>query len=188
MASTKDAILDAAMASFTEKGYAGTTIRGVARTAGVDPALVMHFFGTKDGLFEASLRHGGLPLRGLQEAIEGDADGLGERLLTRYLALWEDPVIGARLHAVLSAAASSPAAAALLKEFVTHEVLQPISKELGVDHPQTRGLLAGSHLIGLAFTRYVLKIGPIADLDRAELIACAAPAIQRYLTGDLPLS
>ncbi|GAA0360794.1 TetR family transcriptional regulator [Microbispora corallina] len=184
---TREAILDAAMRAFAEDGYAGTTIRGVARVAGVDPALVMHFFGSKDGLFEAAIRAGEIPLGLLVEAFEGDPGGLGERLVSRYVALWEDQVHGPRLRAVMSAAASSPAAAAMLKEFVTQKVLLPMTRRLGVERADTRGILAGAQLIGVAFARYVLEIEPLAKLGRDELVRCVAPAIQRYLTGDLPL-
>jgi AcrR family transcriptional regulator len=185
---TREAILDAAVEAFTEGGYAGTTIRAVARAAGVDPALVMHFFGNKDGLFDAAIRARGLPLRELGEVMEGDPAGLGERLVRRYLSLWESPEHGPKLRAVMSSASSSPAAAGMLKEFITSEVLQPLAKQLGVDNAETRGMLAGSHLIGIAFTRYVLNVEPIASLGGEELVACVAPAVQRYLTGDLPLA
>ncbi|GAA4561395.1 TetR/AcrR family transcriptional regulator [Planotetraspora kaengkrachanensis] len=185
---TREAILEAAVEAFTEGGYAGTTIRAVARTAGVDPALVMHFFGNKDGLFDAAIRASGLPLRELGEVMEGDIEGVGERLVRRYLSLWESPEHGPKLRAVVSSAASSPAAAAMLKEFITNEVLQPLAGQLGVDQAETRGIIAGSHLIGIAFTRYVLNIGPVASLEKEQLVACVAPAVQRYLTGDLPLA
>ncbi|GII53432.1 TetR family transcriptional regulator [Planotetraspora thailandica] len=184
---TREAILDAAIEAFTQAGYAGTTIRGVARTAEVDPALVMHFFGNKDGLFDAAIRSGGLPLRELGDVLEGDVDGLGERLMRRYLSLWEHPEHGARLRAILSSAASSPAAAAMLTEFLTNEVLQPLAEQLRGGEAETRGILAGSQLIGLGFARYVLKVPPLASLDHDQLVACVAPVIQRYLTGDLPL-
>jgi hypothetical protein len=142
--------------------------------------------------------HGERPALGLRGGLEdlgdggrgmdGEADGLGERLVRRYLALWEHPEHGSRLHAILNSAASSPAAAAMLKEFLTNEVLQPLAKQLGAGNAETRGILAGSQLIGLAFTRYVLKVGPLTSLDQDERVACVAPAIQRYLTGDLPLA
>jgi hypothetical protein len=76
----------------------------------------------------------------------------------------------------------------LLKEFITSEVLQPLAEQLGADNAETRGVLAGSHLIGIAFTRYVLNVESVASLGREELVACVAPAVQRYLTGDLPLA
>lgn len=182
---TKDAILSAAMESFTQKGYAATSIRGVARTAEVDPALVIHFFGTKDGLFNAAIRGGGLPVRHISEVLDGDPALLGERLVRRYLSLWEDPATGPRLHAILHAAAASDVAAAMLTGFITDEVLRPVAEHLGVADGEKRAILAGSQLIGLAMTRYVLKVEALAALPIEDVVAAAGPAVQRYFTGDL---
>ncbi|MEO3807919.1 TetR family transcriptional regulator [Sphaerisporangium sp. B11E5] len=184
---TREAILDAAMESFTQKGYTTTTVRGVAREAGVDPALVIHFFGTKDGLFDAAVRTRGVPLRRLSEVVPGDPDHLGERLVHRYLTLWEDPETAPRLHAILHAAAASEAAATLVRTFLTEEVLRPIAKTLAADHAETRAILAGSSLIGLAMVRYILKVEALALLPKETVIKAAAPAVQRYLTAPLDL-
>ncbi|MBO3746890.1 TetR family transcriptional regulator [Streptosporangiaceae bacterium NEAU-GS5] len=184
---TREAILEAAVAAFTEHGYAGTTIRAVAKAAEVDPALVMHFFGSKDGLFAEAIGASALPLRKILDTVEGRLDGVGARLTTRYLELWEDAETGAVLHAILSSAASSPAAREMITAFMTTELLQPVAKRLGVDHAENRAILAGSQLIGIAFTRYILRVGPMAELTREELVACVAPVLQRYLTGPLPL-
>ncbi|WP_214109582.1 TetR/AcrR family transcriptional regulator [Acrocarpospora catenulata] len=184
---TREAILDAAIEAFTQHGYAGTTIRGVARAAEVDPALVMHFFSSKDGLFDAALRHGGMPVQQLAEALDGPLESMGERLADRYLALWEDPTIGPRIRAVVTSVAASPAAAAILKGFMLHELALPLVKRLGGDHPEERALLAASQLMGLAFARHVIQIEVLTALSRQSLVACVAPSIQRFLTGDLPL-
>jgi AcrR family transcriptional regulator len=184
---TREQILDAAVAAFTEHGYAGTTIRAVAKAAEVDPALVMHFFGSKDGLFAEAVGASALPLRQILEAVEGDLEGVGGRLVTRYLALWEDPSTGAVLKAILSSAASSSAARDMICAFMTHELLEPIAKRLGADHAENRAILAGSQLIGIAFARYVLRVDPMVALSTEELVACVGPVLQRYLTGDLPL-
>ena len=184
---TREAILDAAIEAFTQYGYASTTIRGVARAAEVDPALVMHFFTNKDGLFDAAIRHGGMPIQQLTEAMHGPLEGIGERLTDRYLALWEDPVTGPRIRAVITSITASPAAAAILKEFMLHEVALPLVERLGGDHPQERALLAASQLMGLAFARHVIGIEVLTALSRESLVACVAPSIQRFLTGDLQL-
>ncbi|GAA5079202.1 AcrR family transcriptional regulator [Thermocatellispora tengchongensis] len=184
---TRAAILDAAMRSFADKGYPGTTIRAVARAAGVDPALVMHFFGSKDGLFVEAIRTG-LPVREMHGAIDGDPAGLGERLVRRYLGLWEDPATGWRMYALLHSAASAPPAADLIRNFMVAEMLIPMTRYLRCDHAETRALLAASQLVGLGMVRYALKIEPLSALPREQLIACVAPTLQRYLTGDLPLT
>ncbi|GIH91106.1 TetR family transcriptional regulator [Planobispora siamensis] len=185
---TREAILEAALAAFEEKGYTATTIRGVATAAGVDPALVMHFFGSKDGLFDAAIRGPGMPLRRLRDVFEaGPLDGLGERLIRRYLSIWDDPVAGPRLHAVMQAAASSPAAGGILKDFMVAEVLQPLAEHVTGDDAETRAVLLASQMIGVAITRYVLRVDPMAALTTDQLVTAVAPTLQRYLTGDLGL-
>lgn len=183
---TREDILQAAITSFTEHGYGGTTIRAVARLAGVDPALVMHFFASKDGLFEAAIR-AGMPAALLARSFEGEAEGLGERLATRYLELWDDPVHGRRLAAVLRAASASPAAAGLLERLMRESLLGPLTGHLEPAHAETRAVLAGSQLIGIAMFRYVLRIEPIASMPPERLVATITPALQRCLTGPLPL-
>lgn len=174
------------MESFAAHGYGGTTIRAVARTAGVDPALVMHFFGSKDGLFESAIK-ASMPVELMIGALGGDEAGFGERLVLRYLELWEHPEHGPRLSAVLHAATTTPATADLLKELLRRELLGPIAGRLSGDHPEVRALLAASQLIGLAMLRYLLRVDPLASMPAPQVAAVVAPAVQRYLTGTLSL-
>ncbi|MEV0386223.1 TetR family transcriptional regulator [Nonomuraea sp. NPDC050643] len=184
---TKEQILTAAIESFVAHGYGGTTIRAVARAAGVDPALVMHFFGSKDGLFAAAIKES-MPVTLMVEAIDGDEAHIAERLAARYLSLWEDPAHGPTLKAVLQAAAATPAAADLLKDLMRTELLGPLMRNLSQDHAELRTLLAASHMIGLAMMRYVLKVEPLASTPAHLVAAAVAPALQRYLTGTLTLA
>ncbi|NRQ31550.1 TetR/AcrR family transcriptional regulator [Nonomuraea sp. NN258] len=184
---TRELILEAAIASFTATGYTGTTIRAVARAAGVDPALVMHFFGTKDGLFQAAIK-GSMPVRLMTEAFAGDPAGLGERLMTRYLELWEDPLHGGRLSAVLHAATATPGTAELLKGLMAGELLRPLTTRLTGDRADVRAALVATQLIGLAMSRYVLRIEPLASMPAAQVVAAVSPNLQRYLTGTLSLA
>ncbi|WP_066361105.1 TetR/AcrR family transcriptional regulator [Herbidospora mongoliensis] len=181
---TREAILEAAIASFTESGYAATTIRAVARAADVDPALVMHFFGSKDGLFDAALR-GAMPVRQLASTLTGDPSDLGVRLTRRYLELWESPETGPRIRAIVSSIATTPAAAQIMRDFMTGELAGPIAKNLPGDHPDRRAILAAAQLMGLAFARYVLALEPLTTMSVDELVISVGPSVQRYLTGDL---
>jgi AcrR family transcriptional regulator len=183
---TRDEILHAAIAAFLAKGYRDTTIRGVARAAGVDPALVMHFFGSKDGLFEAAIK-ASMPVATMVEVLDGDEEHLAERLVRRYLEVWEDPTHGPRLSAVLQAVTVTPVAAGLLKEVMGRELLGPVARRLSRGHPEVRGLLAATQMIGIAMFRYVLKMEPLASMPAPALVAAVAPNIQRYLTGRLSL-
>ncbi|AQZ63427.1 hypothetical protein BKM31_19910 [[Actinomadura] parvosata subsp. kistnae] len=182
---TREAIVRAAQQSFAERGYTATTIRGVATAADVDPALVLQFFGSKDGLFDAALRVDP-PTRPLLALVqESDADVLGERLLRRYLELWETPGTGARLLAVVRGSAASPSASAMVAAFMSEEVMLPLARAIGADHAELRANLTGAHLLGIATARYVLRVEPLASLDRERLVAIQAPVVQRHLTGDL---
>ncbi|MEV1001722.1 TetR family transcriptional regulator [Nonomuraea sp. NPDC050202] len=182
---TREEILEAAQRSFADSGYDGTTIRGVARTAGVDPALVVQFFGSKDGLFEAALR-ADPPMRDLVTlAGEGEAADLGMRLARRYLELWEDPHTGPRMLAVIRAATAAPSASAMVTAFMTDAVMLPLARAIDADDPELRAALTGAYLLGVATARYVLRIGPLASLPRQDAASILAPVVQHHLTGRL---
>ncbi|SPL88191.1 Transcriptional regulator, TetR family [[Actinomadura] parvosata subsp. kistnae] len=175
----------AAQESFAERGYTTTTIRGVAAVAGVDPALILQFYGNKDGLFDAALRVDP-PTRSLLALVfEGETGTLGKRLLRRYLELWETPDTGARLLAVARGASASPSASAMVAAFMSEEVMLPLARAIGADHAELRANLTGAHLLGLATARYVLRVQPLASLDRERLVAVQGAVVQRHLTGDL---
>jgi AcrR family transcriptional regulator len=183
---TREAILSAARVGFATQGYAGTTIRGVASAAGVDPALVNHFYGSKDGLFAASLElPADLPER-LVAALDGGRDGVGERLVRFYLGLWEEEVTAGQLRAMMTSAVSHEQAASLLRQFVTR-LLTQLADHLAGDDRELRVALAGSQLVGLAFARYLVRIEPLARADVETVVAAVAPTVQRYVTGDLGL-
>ncbi|GAA4925017.1 AcrR family transcriptional regulator [Nonomuraea thailandensis] len=182
---TREEILQAAQRSFAESGYDGTTIRGVARAAGVDPALVVQFFGSKDGLFDAALR-ADPPMRDLVTlAGEGEAADLGARLARRYLELWEDPHTGPRMLAVVRAATAAPSASAMVTAFMTDAVMLPLARAIEADEPELRAALTGAYLLGVATARYVLRIGPLASLPRQDAASILAPVVQHHLTGPL---
>jgi AcrR family transcriptional regulator len=182
---TRAAILAAARTSFAGKGYAGTTIRGIASVAGVDAALVHHYFGTKDDLFVAALELPIDPREALAPALVGGPEGAGERVLRVFVGVWDDP----RNTPVLVAFARSvldPSAEHLLSEGFLPVVLQPVGRALGLDRPDLRMSLVASQLIGIILGRYVLALEPLASLSADALVTTYAPTIQRYLTGDLP--
>ena len=183
----REAILAAARAQFRERGYDSATIRGIAAAAGVDPALVHHYFGPKEDLFAASLRLPISPREALEGVLPGDPAGLGERLVRRFLELWSaDGGSGDTLVGMLRSATTNDDAARMVREFVTREALGRIAEALDVPQPRLRAALAGSQLIGLALARYVIAVEPIAGADAETLVACYAPTLQRYLTGPLP--
>lgn len=185
---TREAILAAARSAFAERGYSGTTIRAVATAAGVDPALVHHFFATKDGLFAASLALPASVVGRLPAVLDGDPATLGERLTRTYLTLWEDPASGPVLLAAVRSAVSHEEAGRLLQDHLGTQLLDRALELLPDDAPRLRIALAVAQLAGVALTRCVVRIDPIASAPLDVVVAAVAPSVQHYLTGDLALA
>jgi AcrR family transcriptional regulator len=183
---TREAVLAAARRAFAANGYDGTSLRAVAREAGVDPALVSRFYGGKAGLFAAALDIPVQPDALVVAVLEDGIDGLGERLVGGLLGLWGDPRAHDALLTLLRGAMTHEDAAGLLREFVTREVLAKIATVAAPDRPQLRATLVGSQVVGLLVARYVIRVEPLASEDPRLLAAVIGPNIQRYLTGELP--
>jgi AcrR family transcriptional regulator len=184
---TRAAILAAARDVFAERGYDAATIRQIATGAGVDPALVHHYFGTKDRLFAATVNFPMNPAEYVPHVLGGgDLASAGERLVRAFVTVWDSPV-GAAGVALLRSAVTNQAAARLLREFLTTQVLRRAMRILEI-HPAEaplRSALIASQISGLGLTRYVLKVEPLASAAPETVVAAVAPTIQRYLTGDL---
>jgi AcrR family transcriptional regulator len=179
---SRDRILAAARERFAAAGWEPTTIRGIAAAAEVDPALVMHYFGSKEGIFRAALEFPVEPAEVVPKLLAPGLEGLGERMARFFMQLWESPE-GQPLLGVLRSAVTNEQGAALLREFVSREVLGRVAAALEVDEPRLRASLAGSQLIGLAILRYVVKIEPAASASPDVIAAWVGPTLQRYLTA-----
>jgi AcrR family transcriptional regulator len=184
---TREAILAAARQAFAERGYDGASIRQIATGAGVDPALVHHYFGAKDQLFLATMQAPGDPGKLLPQVLAGGPDGVGERLVRMFLDLWDSPR-GTTAAALMRSALSHDWSARMLREFLTTQILRRVAKGLGLDPAEAplRTSLVASQMAGLAMTRYILKIEPLASAPPETVVAAVGPTIQRYLTGPLP--
>ena len=182
---TREAILAAARRAFAEQGYQRATIRGVARLAGVDPALVHHYFGTKQELFVAAVRLPVNPVEQLTAVLAAEPDEVGRRLVETFLSIWDHAAGQSPLLALIRSAVSDRDAAAMLREFITEEVLGPIAGRLGSPDARLRATLVGSQLIGLAVARYIIRVEPLASAPSAQVAAVVGPTVQRYLTGDV---
>jgi AcrR family transcriptional regulator len=182
---TREAILAAARETFAEHGYAGTTIRGIATAAGVDPALVHHFYGSKDELFATVLQLPEELAAHVGSLLESGLDGVGDRLARYYLGLWEAPETRPALLATVRSAVTHEGAGRLLRNVISARLLGRVAHVLP-DHAELRMSLAMSHLTGLAVGRYVFRVPPLDRLDLDEVVAWVAPTIQGYLTGPPP--
>jgi AcrR family transcriptional regulator len=178
---TREKILAAARSHFSNAGYDGATIRGIATAAEVDPALVLHYFGSKDGVFEAAVDFPVDPAEFIPRLLAPGLDGLGERLVHFFLETWDSPT-GSPLLGLIRSVVSNEAAAALLRDFVSREVLGRLAGALELDHPELRASLAATQLIGMAMMRYVVKLEPVASASHNEVARWIGPVIQRYLT------
>jgi AcrR family transcriptional regulator len=183
---TREAILLAARARFAEVGYDRATIRAIAVQAGVDPALVMHFFGSKQQLFLDAIEMTIKPAEAVPAMLEDGLDGLGERLARFYLDMWESPDTRDGLAGIMRSAFSHEDAAALLRGFLGSEVFGRLVPSIEGQDAALRVGLAGAHLVGIAIARYVVKVEPLASADRDTVVAAVGPTIQRYFTGDAP--
>ncbi len=182
---TRETILDAAATAFAARGYDSTSIRHIAAAAEVDPALIHHYFGTKEDLFLAAVRMPINPAKLIPDVVTGGIDGAGERLVRTFLTVWDSPA-GTAAAALVRSAVSHERSTRMLREFLTTRVLRRAMKALDVPDSPVRASLVASQIIGLAMTRYIVKIEPLANLPREQVVALVAPTIQRYLTGDLP--
>jgi AcrR family transcriptional regulator len=184
---TREAILDAARRAFAEHGYQHATIRMVADLAGVDPALVHHYFRYKQDLFVAAVQLPVNPVEQLGAVLAQDPDQAGERMVELFLSVWDHAGDRSPLLAIVRSAVGDERAAAMLREFITEEVLGQIAHRLGGPDARLRATLIGSQIIGLAMARYIVRVEPLASAPPAQLVAAIGPTLQRYLTGDIAL-
>ncbi len=181
-------MLAAARTAFADRGFDRATIRGIATAAGVDPALVHHYFGNKDKLFLAAIEAPANPADLLPEVLAGGRENLGENVVRMLLRVWDGPMRPAALALVRSAVAHEWTAK-LLREFLVSQILRRVVGTLGLPtaEREARGSLAASQLIGLVMARYVLEVEPLASASPESLVAAIGPTIQRYLTGEVEL-
>jgi AcrR family transcriptional regulator len=184
---TRTSILEAARASFAEKGYDKASIRTIAGDAGVDPALVHHYFGTKEKLFLAVMNAPIDPGELIPQALEGPREQAGERLVRLAVGVWDSPAGSAAL-AVFRSALSNEWTARLLREFVVTQILRRAVGEIVEDQAEApmRAALVATQIAGTMVARYVLRIEPLASADADTIAAAVGPNVQRFLTEPMP--
>ncbi len=179
-------ILDTARVAFGANGYAGTSLRGVAREAGVDPSLIVHFFGSKAGLFAAAVEatfDPGLLTRGITET---EPEAIGTFIASRFLANWKQDERRFPLISLISAALTDETAAAVLRQFITANFSLPMVRRAGSDQPELRAALLSSQLMGFGLARYGLAFDALVEATDGELTDWLAETVQRTCTGPLP--
>jgi AcrR family transcriptional regulator len=182
---TRDVILEAARWVFAERGYDGATVRGVAAQAGVDPALLYHYFGSKQQLFVAAMEITYDWQTALPTILSGPPAQMGERLVRFILTLWESPQTQPLLLGAVRSAATDPVAAGMVRHLLAEGPFMALAQAIGAPDGELRAMLAASHVMGVALLRYILRVEPMASADVETLAHMISPAIQHYLTGDL---
>jgi AcrR family transcriptional regulator len=182
---TRATILVAAQSEFADKGFDRVSMRGIAKVAGVDPSLMYHYFGSKDDVLLASLDVPFDPREVIPALTRDGVAGLGDRIASRFLTIWDDPANQTRLVTVVRASMSSSAAQDLLTNGVARMILGPIREVIPTEEAALRTSFVASQLLGLAVTRYVLRLEPLASAPPEVVIAAIGPTLQRYLDGDV---
>jgi len=178
---TRDAIVAVARRRFATHGYDATSLRGIAAEAQVDPALLIHYFGTKEGLFTEAT---GLPIR-VSELLAG-MDGASlpetiEALVRGYLHIVDSDQSRNAILALIRSAVSNEKAATMLREFLTTELLSGIAAFSSFPNAPLRASLVAAQLVGIAMLRHVVRVEPVARASPDEIVALVAPVIERYL-------
>jgi AcrR family transcriptional regulator len=175
---TKAAILAAAREKFAAVGYQAATIRTIAADANIDPSMVMRYFGSKDQLFAAAAE---FDLR-FPDLTGVDVHGVGEALIRHFLDRWE----GDETLVLLLRTSTTNADAAQRMQQIFASQLAPTVARLAPSDAGKRAALIATQILGLALCRYVLKLPPITQLSRDDVVVWIGPTVQRYLTASVP--
>jgi AcrR family transcriptional regulator len=182
---TRERIVAAAQQAFADAGFDGATIRRIGADAGVDPALIHHYFGSKEELFIASMRLPFDPQELARTITQGGVDGVGERIMRFAIGIWRQPGLRSVITGVARSAASDERAAGLLRDLLARTLL-PAVEQLGLDHAELRASLLWSEIIGLVFGRFVVGVPALAQADPELLASVMAPILQATLTAPIP--
>ena len=182
---TRQALIDAAREVFIEQGYDGATVRAIAAKAGVDAAMVNHWFGSKEGLFgEAVLKLPFNPQEIVDVLLASDPDHIGETIVNTFLNRW-DTTGGGVFTALMRSVTSHDEAAAMLRDFFLKIVFKHVIGKMAPDNQDLRATLVATQLVGMGMVRYVARFEPLASADIKTVAAAIAPTIQRYITGTI---
>jgi len=183
----RDAVLDAARAAFHARGYARTTVKGVAAAAGVAPGVVSKYYANKEAMFAAAMKLPFDPSRAIPELIAPGLDGMGERLVRATFEIFGDEETREDLLALFQAGASASRAAATLREFIEESIVDRLVGAVGIPDARMRAALISSHLVGLGTVRYIVQLEPLASAPEEQVVRIYAPLVQDLLDPTKPL-
>jgi len=182
-----DAVLDAARVAFNSKGYARTTMKGVAAAAGIAPSVLRKYYDNKEQMFAAAMKLPFDPSSAVPELISPGLDGMGERLVRGTFEVLKDDESREQIIELFTAGAAAGRAAQSVQDFLEEAVVDRIAGVVGIPDARMRASLISSHLIGLAATRYVIRLEPLASASEDEVVRIYAPMIQDLLDPTKPI-
>lgn len=183
----RDAVLDSARAAFHARGYVRTSMKGVAAAAGVAPEVVNRYWNSKEQLFVAAMRLPFDPASAVPQLVAPGLDGMGERLVRGTLDLLSDEATRDDFFALFQAGASATKAARGMQDFIEQSIVDRLVRAIGVPDARLRVNLIVSYLMGIAATRYVVRLEPLASMPEDDLVMLVAPTIQNWLDPTRPL-
>ena len=180
---TRAQILVAAREEFADRGYTGATVRSIGARAGVDAAMINHYYGGKAGLFREVIQLPEDPLSGLLAALVGPAEDRGRQLVSFYLGLWERPDFREPFLAILRSAEAEPRGGRMVREYLLTHMLPVLREHVHGPDPTLQMSLAMTHIVGIVVGRHVLRLDPLVQPSVDELADQAGPVVGRYLDG-----
>ncbi|MEI2778928.1 MAG: TetR family transcriptional regulator [Tetrasphaera sp.] len=188
-ADTRAEIVAAARAEFAERGYGATSLRGIARRAGVDPALIHHYFQGKQQLFAEVIAIPIDPEAIITGILATPRDRLGMTMARAFFTIWDSPDGKVRFLGLFRSAMTHDDAARMIREFLAAEIFGRVARAAGgqertAREADLRGGLAAAQMIGMATLRYVVGYPAIVEASAEDLVAELGPTLQRYLVGD----
>jgi AcrR family transcriptional regulator len=182
---TQEQIREAARKLFLERGYEGATMRAIAKEAGVDASLIVHFFGNKIGLFAEAVEWPFDPEVEMPRILADGRRNVGRNLVALVLRTWDKEGERHPILTLFATATTEPQAADMLREFISERLFAPLLEGIDADQKQLRTNLLSSQLLGLGLARYVLRYEPLASAKSTDVIDWVGPNVQRYATGKL---
>jgi len=182
---TRGRILASAREAFAERGFDGATVREVAARAEVDPALVHHYFGSKQRLFVAAMEFPVDVGQVFVAVAAGPPGEIGERVVRTFLGIWDRPSVRQLILGIVRSATTDATAAAMFRTVLVEGPLRAMTATIDAPDGALRATLVGTQLIGLTMARYVVVLEPLASLDVEALASLVGPTVTRYLTGDV---
>jgi AcrR family transcriptional regulator len=181
---TREAILDAARHQFGELGYRRTTIRSIGAEAGVDPRLLLHYFGSKQQLFMQTIELPIDPETVFDRLFEDGGGDVGSRAAEVLIDVLDEPAIRQAITGLIRAAVSEPEAAEAVRNVLMARILMPLARRVGGVRPDVRAGLLATQIVGLVMARHIVAIPPMATASREELVRAIGPVMEHYLRGD----